>query len=871
MPLEPTFERRIEQLISGLETGEIRTAPAESEAADTNLSPPDSSSEAPVQLTLVRVLRIGARVAALAVGELEGRTVAVTGDEDATVQAWDAATGARRAPPLLGHRGPVWAVALGELDARTVAVTGGEDAAVRVWDLAAGNLLTTLTGHTAPVNAVAVGDAADGRLIALSASDDRTIRLWDIASGQEIGTLAGHTDWVNSVACGTLHDGRLAAISGSADRTVRIWDLATGQVVSILAGHTGSVSSVAFGAIEGTLFTASGSTDRTVRIWDPESGHQLETFTGHTDRVRTVAVTILDGRPVTVSGSNDSTVRVWRGGDNSEVVLLGHAAPVRAVAVGALDGMPIVASGSDDGTVHVWGPAPVPDLGDQVEWLSDVPAQLDLLRRRPLAEALAVRLRRIQNEEPGTSFLIHIDGAWGTGKSTLLNFLRLELNPDWVTVDFDAWRQARVGPAWWALLSALRVDIARNAKFWERAWLRVTESWMRLRRAGAPFVFAVVLLLIVASAVFLLIRPQELALKTAAETVTAVISALGTLWVGALVAGRFLLWDSARGARLFEQSNADPMRDISDHFGWLVGKARRPVVIFVDDLDRCSEGYVVELLEAVQTLIRDAPQQRSSDSTKETSTVSFVFAADGAWIRKSYEIAYEKFTETVAEPGRPLGYLFLDKLFQLRVPVPSIDAPRQQEYLSSLLRVRTSEGSRQLIHEEQEVRESLQRSSTDAEVVEKLNQASPEVRDRVAGAAVERLTTREVEAATEHSLQRFGPLLAPNPRSMKRFVNSYSVLRAVRILEGNTVPLDPLALWTILETRWPSLADHLRVQPDAITLLGTTNDEAMPIELRSLFDDHEVCRLVGYEHGGPLTPDLVRACCGAVLPKERAQ
>jgi membrane-associated phospholipid phosphatase len=42
--------------------------------------------------------------------------------------------------------------------------------------------------------------------------------------------------------------------------------------------------------------------------------------------------------------------------------------------------------------------------------------------------------------------------------------------------------------------------------------------------------------------------------------------------------------DSARGARLF---TANPMDDVAAHFGWLLGKARRPVLIFVDDLDRC--------------------------------------------------------------------------------------------------------------------------------------------------------------------------------------------------------------------------------------------------------------------------------------------
>jgi KAP family P-loop domain len=308
------------------------------------------------------------------------------------------------------------------------------------------------------------------------------------------------------------------------------------------------------------------------------------------------------------------------------------------------------------------------------------------------------------------------------------------------------------------------------------------------------------------------------------------------------------------------------MQDVADHFGWLVAKVGRPVVFFIDDLDRCTESYVVELLDAVQTLVRDAPKRLRRKDGRTAGATYFVVAADGAWIRNSYEIAYDKFMQSVAEPGRPLGYLFLDKLFQLRVPVPSVDGHRQDGYLRELLRGKDPAPSMTYDKaEEQEVRDRLAQSVTGAEVVETLRQASPAVRDLVAGKAVERLTAPEVAAATEHSLQRFRPLLQSNPRSMKRFVNAYGARRDVRVLEGNLVSEDPLALWTIIETRWPSLADYLCANPDAIELLGgrPSQLDGVPADLQSLFSDLAVRRLAAFGHGGPLTPSLIRACCGA--------
>jgi hypothetical protein len=116
-------------------------------------------------------------------------------------------------------------------------------------------------------------------------------------------------------------------------------------------------------------------------------------------------------------------------------------------------------------------------------------------------------------------------------------------------------------------------------------------------------------------------------------------------------------------------------------------------------------------------------------------------------------------------------------------------------------------------------------------------------------------------------LQRFAPLLEPNPRAMKRFVNDYSVLRAVRTLESNTVQADPLALWAVIETRWPALADYLRAHPDAIQFFTepTSNVESISAEIRQLFEDQTVQSLANFEYGGPLTPELIQACCGTAV------
>jgi hypothetical protein len=96
-------------------------------------------------------------------------------------------------------------------------------------------------------------------------------------------------------------------------------------------------------------------------------------------------------------------------------------------------------------------------------------------------------------------------------------------------------------------------------------------------------------------------------------------------------------------------------------------------------------------------------------------------------IRTSYEAAYEPFAPAVAEPGCPLGYLFLDKLFQLTVPVPTLSPQAQKDVLKELLRTTSAGPAKQAIQEVRAVRHSVQESGSEAEVVVALQKVSPTV------------------------------------------------------------------------------------------------------------------------------------------------
>lgn len=505
---------------------------------------------------------------------------------------------------------------------------------------------------------------------------------------------------------------------------------------------------------------------------------------------------------------------------------------------------------------------------DAVPTLSDQPSDVDNLGRKAFAEALGSRLIDEQNRSAranakakrprleADSFVLHLEGPWGSGKTSLLRFLSAYLTEhDWLVVQFNAWQHQRVGAPWWLLIAEVHREAVRRASWPQSSWLRLRaaawRAWIaRWRIAGllAAIALFVVALFVAGSQDV----PGGAALitlvATAVTTVAAGINALRGL------GGAF---SSRQGADQFVRQAADPMNTLERRFCGLVRSIGKPVAVFVDDLDRCRPPYVVELLEGIQTVLREPP-------------VTFVIAADRHWLYDSYEQVYPEHKRDGRDPGRPLGHLFLEKTFQLSTSVPRLSLAEREEFWRSL--IFPSAEAEDAAELEQRLAQEFAGARTEEEtftVLDRLSRGSPAERRAARAVAVRKLSTPELVQATEHTLSRFAPLLEPNPRAMKRLVNAYGVERALQIIGGHSTALDypreRLALWTILKSRWPLLADYLADEPDAVEALKTGDlppeisaDEARPY-LAALFADDEVRRVVsGSVIGVDLDADSLR-------------
>nr|WP_239098698.1 caspase family protein [Micromonospora qiuiae] len=300
-------------------------------------------------------------VLAVAVGELDGRPVAVSGDDRGSVRVWDLTINQQIGAPLAG--GPegtdgVTAIALVEVDDYTLALLGTEDGAIRICDLSTGQeVQAPLRGHTNGVTSIAVGELDHGP-VALTGSRDGSARLWDLRGWCQLGgPITGHHGGVQAVALAELPN-QAVAITGGADGQVRIWDTSTGQQVGDpLSGHIQSIQTLALGQVDDRTVLLTGSRDETILLWDLVTRRQLgEPAPAHRSGVRTVAIDTSGERPIAISGGNDNLVRVWdlHSRQQLDQPLTGHTDRVRAAAFGVINGWPVAVTGSNDRTVRVW-------------------------------------------------------------------------------------------------------------------------------------------------------------------------------------------------------------------------------------------------------------------------------------------------------------------------------------------------------------------------------------------------------------------------------------------------------------------------------------------------------------------------------------
>ncbi len=453
---------------------------------------------------------------------------------------------------------------------------------------------------------------------------------------------------------------------------------------------------------------------------------------------------------------------------------------------------------------------------------SDEATTVDQLRRRPFAKAIVERLDDVYALNGVDGFAIHIHAPWGAGKSSVLQMMRQYLEtagrqnkdvtvPRWVVVNFDAWKNERRNPPWWPLVQEIRASCLEYTKvFNEAGSIRIKWDWFwwKIRTDFLPYVVGV--LVGAVSFVVLSYTGMQSGSGNLLEPVLKIITAAAAVMAAFIGASRVAMFGSSTNAKFYEDISQDPLQRVRSLFEKIVDATHAPICIFIEDLDRCRPDYVIGLLQGIQTIFRH-------------KSVAYVVAADRAWVRASFENQYKDIRSEVGTPSQPLGYLFLEKVFQMSIPLPAVDAKTRAEYWNALLGGPAGklsiDAARSVLPvsevdvdaERSDIRsknENLTREA--AEEILKRND-TPVVREAL---ALELSSSQAVTTEATHLLAEFKDCVPEIPRVMKRMINAYAIRYAMGFMAGTNVPVKTLARWTIIEQSAPALADVLTAHPD---------------------------------------------------------
>jgi len=453
--------------------------------------------------------------------------------------------------------------------------------------------------------------------------------------------------------------------------------------------------------------------------------------------------------------------------------------------------------------------------------LNDRPRGDDQLGFIDYARAFAAMLTNPATQPPLT---IGIYGAWGMGKSFLIRMIREALEndkpadaPEFVLVEFNAWVYSGSENLWAGLVSRIYERIEQRLGTSATRAFRLDRN--RRKQVGRLSLRAI-LYAVPVIAVTVLLSLDQIA-KIWADLPG--LALLGVSSILALIIGFVRttknIYDIVKKAFVeraeqLKQEAAEPdfrakigfMAEIKSEIDFVIklleeqskGKPTR-VVIFIDDLDRCSPAKAVEVLEAIMLLL------------SEDNSPFYVFLGlDARVLVKAIE---ERYGKVLVEAGIS-GYEYLDKIVQIPFTIPAADEAGIKNYIRALMPRPGEESPRALIRPPAPAPDGQTPPASASTPTAQSNvptpSTPPQQQTEVPPVETPPPPPPAVEVSftgdEQQAFDDFAAYISHNPRRAKRIVNVYRLTRMLADRARSGLPAElsrRLIKWVILTEQWP--------------------------------------------------------------------
>jgi hypothetical protein len=774
---------------------------------------------------------------------------------------------------------------------------------VRVWDLNTGELLNTI--ETQYVEGGALALTSDNSKI-VSGYSDRKIRVWDLNTGKLLNTLEGHSWSVSSVAI-TSDNSKI--VSGSDDGTIRIWDLNTGKLLNTLevsyqvyfVAITSDNSKIVSGNLNTEMYIESeanpppitpkivtrlgqSSTHLVADKWTKEDAlgyhiyaHALAKFITHdkTDGPLCVSIQAPWGqgktslmRMVQSELDKDAASQEPTESLNKQVQRVIDQQNVKLREI--MDGTNITSAGSGSKKAvqkRIYNPFKAFYKKLPFFKSSTPNSKTSSLVEQDNLDLGEIVKREIVDPQPFSSLEVRSN-------------IEEEVNPR-LTIWFNAWAYESSEKVWSGLADSIVQQIAERLNKEERTSFLLG---LHVRRHGTAKILKLINARI-SSKWWQNVRPK-MKKYVPFIGISLIVATLGWVnenqfWpiagvsglVGSVIAGSLQIFRERAQAQLSvedepaqeslgeyvevpDYSKASTfMTDVVEDIQTIlkrIPKGYLPMVIFIDDLDRCSPTKVTDIIEALNLFLGGG----------YFSNCMFMIGMDAEMVAAALEESYSKVIDRL--PKYPsyaaTGWRFMDKFVQLPFVIPQAEPTDIERYVKNLFlqdEVKGKEGkqkrgtvdkineaAREAINEieppkhDSEIKEKQIMKTTQVEQLTKslaekhglTNDKDQEVLKSEIGkhADVKELNTTINSFSYEDPEIRglildAAPGFLGNPREVKRFMNVFRFhffLLSARQTKGLGIPsLKQLSHWIVLTLRWPTLARWIQANNQRLAQL----------------------------------------------------
>lgn len=394
----------------------------------------------------------------------------------------------------------------------------------------------------------------------------------------------------------------------------------------------------------------------------------------------------------------------------------------------------------------------------------DSESQQDFLNFTELAEQVAT----LATNATLLPISIGVFGTWGTGKSTVLSLVEQRLvnaDPTPVIIKFDAWLYQGFDDAKAALMEVVADRLIAETKSNEPLWEKAKAFAGRVnyfRALGMAADFGI-----------------GMAFGVPPGLLTKAGSAIGSLVAGkGDQADADTMKDGGKAvidawSKLVRPAEAKtPPKEIAafrQEFGEIIAGLGRPLVLFIDNLDRCLPDVAIGTLEAVRLFLF-------------IEGTAFVIAADEDMIRHSVSKHFGDINSRHVHD-------YLDKVIQVPLRVPQVSTEDVRAYMYSLFVGLIAPDK--LAAVQARLLTALQTSWNGATFTRKeINELAGSPANLLDALAVSDRLAPILTAA---------PTINGNPRIVKRLLNAITLRQTLAISRGMTVDLATLAKLAVFE------------------------------------------------------------------------